>query len=219
MRPGNANPKVTRQLLSAPKGTALLVGEDPGELRYYCDILEQCGYRVRISNSYQEGVHLLADEVFQFVIVSQGTPKFEGSCVLKRAIEINRSVPVLVVARCVDMGCYLEAMQLGAVDYLVEPLTVSELGRVIENHLPVQMSSERSSSFAGDRNDFALSPLELQVIALVAAGSMRKESARRIGVSEHTFQQQLTNLLDKLRVANRLELVFFAAYHQLIGEV
>jgi response regulator of citrate/malate metabolism len=58
--------------------------------------------------------------------------------VLKRATEINRSLPVLVVARCLDMGCYLEAMQLGAVDYLVEPLTASEIGRVLEDHPPIK---------------------------------------------------------------------------------
>jgi DNA-binding NtrC family response regulator len=138
MWPREANRTVKRQSLSGPKGTALLVGEDPGELRYYRDILERYGYRVRICDSYQEGVRLLADEVFQFVMVSQGTPNFEGSCVLKCATEINRNLPVLVVARCLDMGCYLEAMQLGAVDYLVEPLTVSEIGRVLKNHLPAQ---------------------------------------------------------------------------------
>ena len=110
MRRREANPKVTRQPLSRPKGTALLVGEDSGDLRYYCDILEGYGYRVQICNSYQDGVCCLADEVFDFVMVSQGTPKFEGSCVLKRATETNRSLPVLVVGRCVDMGCYLEAM-------------------------------------------------------------------------------------------------------------
>jgi len=112
------------------------VGEDSGALRHYRSILERHGYRVRMCNSYQEGVNSLADRVYHFVMVSQGTPRFEGSCVLKRAAEINRSLPVLVVARFLDMGCYLEAMQLGAVDYLVEPLSVSELGRVLENHPP-----------------------------------------------------------------------------------
>jgi len=69
-----------------------------------------------------------------------------------------------------------------------------------------------------DRND-RLSPLELQIIALVAAGFTRKESACRMGVSEHTFRHQLNNLLDKLRVSNRLELVLFALHHRLIEEV
>jgi len=81
------------------------------------------------------------------------------------------------------------------------------------------MPSKRSSSRAVDENDYGLSPLELQVIALVAAGFTRKESARRIGVSEYTFQQQLKNLLGKLRVSNPLELVLFALNHQLIGKI
>jgi DNA-binding CsgD family transcriptional regulator len=81
------------------------------------------------------------------------------------------------------------------------------------------MSTERSSSVEVDRNDYGLSSLELQIIALVAAGFSHKESARRMGVSEQTFQHQLKNLLDKLRVSNRLELVLFALHHRLIREV
>ena len=52
-------------------------------------------------------------------------------------MEIDHQLPVLVVARCLDMGCYLEAMQLGAVDYLAEPVTASEIGRVLGNHPPI----------------------------------------------------------------------------------
>ncbi len=138
MRPRGTNQEESAQPLRVPKAKALLVDEDFGDLQYYFNILQGYGYRVRACNSYQEGVRCLADEVFDFVMVSQGTLSFEGSCVLKRATEINRSLPVLVVARCLDMGCYLDAMQLGAVDYLVEPLTVLEIGRVLEKHPPVQ---------------------------------------------------------------------------------
>ena len=138
MRLATAIPIAGRQRLAPHHATALLVGEDSVVLHSYGTMLERYGYRVKISNSYHEGARLLADEPFHFVMVSQGTPKFEGSCVVKRATEIDRRLPVLVVARCLDMDCYLEAMQLGAVDYLVEPVTPSDLGRVIEQHLPVQ---------------------------------------------------------------------------------
>jgi FixJ family two-component response regulator len=70
-------------------------------------------------------------------MVSQGSRSFEGRCVVERAIEIDRRLPVLVVARCLDMGCYSDAMQLGAVDYLAEPVSVSEVGRVLGNHPPI----------------------------------------------------------------------------------
>ena len=110
---------------------ALLVDESAANLEYYSNMLEAYGYQVRRCGSYSEGVRYLGNEAFDFVIVSQGTPKFEGSCVVKRAVEFDRSLPVVVVARSLDMGSYIEAMQLGARDYLVEPLTAWEIGRLL----------------------------------------------------------------------------------------
>ena len=48
-----------------------------------------------------------------------------------KLVEIDRILPIIVVARCLDMGSYIEAMQLGATDYLVEPLTGWEVGRLL----------------------------------------------------------------------------------------
>jgi DNA-binding NtrC family response regulator len=116
---------------SFPQRKVLVVDNSPEDLQHYSTMLEAYGYQVRRCGSYPEGVRRLGNEAFDFVIVSQGSAKFEGSCVLKRAIELDRSLPVLVVARCLDMGCYLEAMQLGARDYLVQPLTDWEIGRLL----------------------------------------------------------------------------------------
>ena len=129
------------QLLLVRRGKALLVVEDPGDLHYYCNILEGCQYQVRVCHSYEEGVCCLGSEVFDFVMVSQGSRNFEGRCVVERATEIDRRLPVLVVARCLDMGCYMEAMQLGAVDYLAEPVALSEIGRVLGTHPPIRSKS------------------------------------------------------------------------------
>jgi len=114
-----------------PQHKALVVDERPDGLEYYAAMLEAYGYQVRRCGAYCEGARCLGSETFDFVIVSQGTPKFEGSCVLRRAVEINRTLPVIVVARRLDMGSYIEAMQLGARDYLVEPLTAWEVARLL----------------------------------------------------------------------------------------
>jgi len=83
-------------------------------------------------------VNCLGSDVFDFVMVSQGGRSFEGRCVLERALETDRHLPVLIVAPCLDMGCYLEAMQLGAVDYLTEPVALSDIARVLANHPPIR---------------------------------------------------------------------------------
>jgi len=120
----------------------LLVDEDYGDLRHYAEILEQQGYEVRMCASYDEGAQCLDCEPFDFVVVSQGSRAFEGRALVERVVMVDRHIPVLVLARCADMNCYLEAMQLGAVDYLEKPLTPSELARVVETHLrPRQMAA------------------------------------------------------------------------------
>ena len=113
----------------------LLVEEDSRDLRYYTAILEQHGYEVNGCPSYAEGLRSLGGGSFDFIIVSQGSRAFEGRTLLERVLTIDRRTPVLVLTRCVDMGCYLEAMQMGAVDYLEKPLAPSDLKRVIKTHL------------------------------------------------------------------------------------
>jgi DNA-binding NtrC family response regulator len=125
--------------IRVPKAKALVVGEDPGDSHYYVNILDVCGYRVQVCNSYREGVLCLSKEHFDLIVVSQGTPKFEGRGVLERAAQVNPGMPVVVVARCLDMRCYLEAMELGALDYLVEPLRVSAIIEVLETQRPVRV--------------------------------------------------------------------------------
>jgi DNA-binding NtrC family response regulator len=138
MGPEDTNQEGRAQPLLACKGKALLVNEEPGDLDFYRSLLQGWGYQVRACHSYAEGVGCLGSEVFDFVVVSQGSRHFEGRCVVERAIEMDRRLPVVVVARALDMPCYLEAMQLGAVDYLEEPVTVSEMGRVLGNHPPIR---------------------------------------------------------------------------------
>ncbi|MGD0012613.1 MAG: hypothetical protein ABSE93_29235 [Terriglobia bacterium] len=54
---------------------------------------------------------------------------------MDRALELGRQRAVLAVTRCVDMNWYLEAMQMGAVDYLEKPLAAGDLLRFIEDHV------------------------------------------------------------------------------------
>ncbi len=120
---------------TSPAARVLLVDECREDLHYYSVILQAYGFQVRTCRSYEQGTRFLNSETFDFVVVTQGTSNFEGRCVLERANQIDRCLPVLVLARWLDMPCYLEAMQLGAVDYLVEPVTVQELGHVVETHI------------------------------------------------------------------------------------
>ena len=117
----------------SPK-TVLLVDEQCGELSCLVETLREHGCEVHCCSRYADGLRQLESRFFDFVVVCQGGPQFEGKPVVERAIEIDRRTPILVVTRCLEMQCYLEAMQLGALDYLERPLVPEEVARLVETH-------------------------------------------------------------------------------------
>ena len=112
----------------------LLVDEQHGELSCLTETLKERGSGVCSCHSYADGLRQLESRFFDFVVVSQGGPQFEGKSVLERAIEIDRRMPIVVVTRSLDMKCYLDAMQMGALDYLESPLALAEIARLVEMH-------------------------------------------------------------------------------------
>ena len=101
--------------------SALLVIEEPKILESYGSWVRGRGYQVLGCNTPAEGINFLETEDVSLVIVSQGTSSFEGPRVLERSLKLHPDVPVLIVARVLDMRCYFEAMDLGAMDYLERP--------------------------------------------------------------------------------------------------
>jgi DNA-binding NtrC family response regulator len=99
----------------------LLVLEEPHDLNTYGTFLRNRGYETLMSTSPGTGINILETECVSLVIVGQDTPTFEGRQVLEYSLRLHPEIPVLVVARVLDIHCYLEAMELGASDYLEWP--------------------------------------------------------------------------------------------------
>jgi len=124
----------------------LLVDEDAGDLRILRLILEGQGFEVLTRTTYEDAIRCLEAEPFDFVVVSQGTRAFEGRRVLDRATQLDRHLPVLVVTRSIDMHCYLEAMQMGAIDYLEKPVPPADLLRSVRGHVQYDRLQMRGST-------------------------------------------------------------------------
>lgn len=118
---------------SGPK--VLMVIDEPESLNHHSELLRALGYEVLACDSYGDGLAMLQNEAFDMVTVGQGSLSFEGKDVVMRALELDRSIPVLVLTRNTDMENYLEAMQLGAVDYLEMPVSQEEFMRVLRTHV------------------------------------------------------------------------------------
>jgi DNA-binding NtrC family response regulator len=134
MAPDNDNPHLPPSQPCPPRGRVLLVDEDEKDLKYFTTLLGRMDYSVRAYTNCQEAEGCMEHEHFDFVIVSQGSPAFEARRLVEHSLARDRRTPVVVLTRSLEMNCYLEAMQLGAVDYLEKPLAPAEFERVVTTH-------------------------------------------------------------------------------------
>ncbi len=132
-RTTKANAK--RGLALRRRQRVLVVDDDMNDLLRYSAILQHEGYDVRSTASHREAANFIGREKYDLIIVSQGTAAFEGRSVLSKAIATNEEMPVVVLSHSSDIDCYMEAMQLGAVDYREKPLAASELTEMVGRHL------------------------------------------------------------------------------------
>jgi two-component system nitrate/nitrite response regulator NarL len=65
------------------------------------------------------------------------------------------------------------------------------------------------------RATFGLTARELEIVSTVVNGYANGEIAEKYSISVKTVKHHLTNIFDKLGVANRLELALFAVHHRL----
>jgi len=124
-------------------------------------------------------------------------------------------VRVLVLTTYDSDGDVLRAVEAGATGYLLKEAPSEELFRAIratargESALSPSVAS-RLVGRARRTNDQALSPRELEVLALVARGTSNKLIARDLRISETTVKTHLLHIFTKLGVDDRTAAVTLA---------
>jgi RNA polymerase sigma factor (sigma-70 family) len=99
------------------------------------------------------------------------------------------------------------AMQAGARGYLLKSAPRDELLEAIravsrgERFLPSAIAHRLADRVAGDE----LSPREIEVLRLIAAGKSNKEIASALGISDETVKRHVSNVFAKLKVSDRAQ--------------
>ena len=114
----------------------ILVVDDETIIRHTLkNDLEKEGYIVSTAASGEEGVASMQDECFDLVITDLSMPKVGGIEVLKEAKQRDAYICVIILTGFGDMASAIEALRLGADDYLLKPCDNDELILRINNCL------------------------------------------------------------------------------------
>src|SRR5215467_3783034 len=125
------------------KRSILVVDDDESVRTYLSHFLTSCGYTVDCVDSGDQAVVKLAAGYVPSVIVQDIVmPGISGIEVLESVKKINSAIPVIILSAAGQIKTVVDAMKLGAADFLVKPFEEQELELAIENVIEKQKLKE-----------------------------------------------------------------------------
>jgi two-component system response regulator AtoC len=125
------------------KRSILVVDDDQSVRNYLSDLLTSCGYAVECAESGDQAVARLSAGFSPSVIVQDIVmPGINGIEVLESVKKTNPTIPVIILSAAGQTKTVVEAMKMGAADFLVKPFEEQELELAIENVVEKQKLKE-----------------------------------------------------------------------------
>ncbi|MCI0525926.1 MAG: sigma-54 dependent transcriptional regulator [Nitrospira sp.] len=110
----------------------ILIVDDELSVRESLKLILQDQYKILIANDAKEALVLFERENPNLVLLDIILPEMDGITVLKRIREMDATVPVIMLTATRMVKTAVEAMKLGATDYLSKPFEIEELKLIIE---------------------------------------------------------------------------------------
>jgi DNA-binding NarL/FixJ family response regulator len=164
-----------------------------------------------------EAIELVAELRPDVVLMDLNLPVVSGVDAIRRIAESAPEVHVLVLSATGEEGQVLEAVKLGATGYLLKSATDTEIVEAVRrvhagepvftSPLAALVLSEFRRVATPGSGDPQLTPRENEILRLVAKGYAYREIAETLFISQKTAQNHVRNILTKLQLRNRYELM------------
>lgn len=113
----------------------LVVEDEPGFQLLLAEVLGGAGHDVVPAATGETGLQMTAGRAFDLVLVDYRLPGRSGLDFLRVFREEHPHTPVVVMTGYAEVPVVVEAMRLGALDFLVKPINIRTLLPVVERWL------------------------------------------------------------------------------------
>jgi two-component system, LuxR family, response regulator FixJ len=198
-----------------PQNVKVYVIDDDPAMRDSLDfLLGSAGFNVRLFESAQVFLNELSGLEAGCVVTDIRMPGIDGMELLRKLKLASGALklPVIVMTGHGDVPLAVEAMKLGALDFLEKPFDDDRLIGMIETALSQSDSGAKSEAVSAEMaaRVASLTPRERQVMQGLVTGLSNKAIARDYDISPRTVEVYRANVMTKMQAGNLSELVRFA---------
>jgi two-component system, LuxR family, response regulator FixJ len=175
-------------------------------------LLTSAGFNVSLFETALAFLDALPGLEFGCVVSDVRMPGLDGIELLKRIKAANSQFPIVIMTGHGDVPLAVEAMKLGAADFLEKPFEDDRLIGMIEAAIRQAEPAAKSEAVTLDiaARIATLSPRERQVMEGLIAGLSNKLIARDYDISPRTIEVYRANVMTKMQANNLSELVRLA---------
>ena len=201
-------------------GNVYVIDDDEAMLDSLNYLLDSAGYEVTRFDSALKFLDALPGLEFGCVVSDVRMPGLDGIELLKRIKAGHCTFPIVIMTGHGDVPLAVEAMKLGAVDFLEKPFEDDRLIGMIEMAIQEAEPAARSEALAQDiaARVASLSPRERQVMNGLIAGLSNKLIARDYDISPRTIEVYRANVMTKMQANSLSELVRLAMRAGLLND-
>ncbi|MGB7293139.1 MAG: sigma-54 dependent transcriptional regulator [Thermodesulfobacteriota bacterium] len=121
----------------------IIVDDEPGVREFLGMALNKSGYMVETVADGIEAINRMEKNLYDLAVLDIVVPTINGIDVLRTINEKSPETSVIMITAYASHETALEAMKLGAYDYIEKPFKINELKKVIENALEKKKSSRK----------------------------------------------------------------------------
>jgi two-component system, LuxR family, response regulator FixJ len=196
-------------------GGKVYVIDDDAAMRDSLDfLLDSAGFSVRLFDSAQVFLSELPKLEAGCVVTDIRMPGMDGMELLRQLNGASgvRKLPIIVMTGHGDVRLAVEAMKLGALDFLEKPFEDDRLIGMIETALSQNDGGSRSDAVTAEMaaRVASLTQRERQVMQGLVSGQSNKVIAREYDISPRTVEVYRANVMTKMQASSLSELVRFA---------
>ena len=206
----------------SPTGSVYVIDDDPAMRDSLDFLLVAAGFSVRIFESAQVFLNELQGLEVGCVVTDIRMPGMDGMELLRQLNGASgvRRLPIIVMTGHGDVPLAVEAMKLGALDFLEKPFEDDSLIGMIEIALSQNDGGSRSDAVTAEMavRVASLTQRERQVMQGLVSGQSNKVIAREYDISPRTVEVYRANVMTKMQAGNLSELVRFAIRAGVFGD-